>query len=120
MSRPTAMQQPAAVSAGARIHPPLSEQEKRRIENLLSRRKFPGRSSLRVREVAEALSITIQHVLNLIEEYRDTGGESGLMALNVASGVGGPASPSRNRSQRGTWRVSVNAFDEFVIRTIRR
>lgn len=60
---------------------------------------FPGRTTLYVREVANAFETSDNQVISWIEE--------GLLhAINIA-GAG-------NKSTRNYWRVPVSAFDAFV------
>ncbi|EDY16708.1 hypothetical protein CfE428DRAFT_5821 [Chthoniobacter flavus Ellin428] len=77
---------------------------------------FPGRTVLRVHEVAEALEISIQHVIDLINEYRDTGGQSGLLAICVANGRSFSCMEIAETVSRGAWRVPVTSFDDYVRR----
>lgn len=90
------------------------EAQLRTLESLLSKNRFPNRSSLRVHEVAEALQITVQHVRCLAEEFRDTGGKQGLPALNLSSGDGKKSETGRNATGRGCWRIAVSDYDEFL------
>ncbi|MEI9894268.1 MAG: hypothetical protein WDN28_10380 [Chthoniobacter sp.] len=64
--------------------------------------------------MAKALGITEQQVVDLIEEYRDTGGESGLGAVNVASGLRSRLNACGSKTPRCYWRIPVVAFDAFV------
>jgi hypothetical protein len=75
---------------------------------------FPGRISVRIRDVAQALGITEQQVVDLIEEYRDTDGETGLAAVNVASGLQSHLNPRGSKTPRCHWRIPIAAFDAFV------
>jgi len=75
---------------------------------------FPDRTSVRVGDVAKALGVTEQQVVDLIEEYRDTDGESGLAAVNVASGLHTRLNPRGSKTPRCHWRIPVAAFDAFV------
>lgn len=56
---------------------------------------FPGRSSLYVSEVAEKLSVTEQHVLDLLEEGQIGG-------INVGGG------------SRNFWRIPVPEYEKFL------
>ena len=60
---------------------------------------FPGRKMLYVREVAEHLRITRQHVVDLIEE-------GNLAAVNVNS----------EAEKRACWRIPVEAYEAFLRR----
>jgi hypothetical protein len=62
---------------------------------------FPGRVSLRVEEIADKLSITPQHVLDLIVEGK-------LQAVDVR-GEG---------STRACYRVPVESYRDFVVRAL--
>lgn len=75
---------------------------------------WPGRSSLRVAEVAKELCITEQQVIDLIQEYQDTGGKGGLAAVDTASGLKSKFNPTGNKTPRSHWRIPVSAFDAFV------
>lgn len=77
---------------------------------------FPGRTALRVGEVAKALAMTEQQVSDLIQEYEDTEGASGIAAYNIASGLKTlPGNRTRgNKTPRAYWRIPVSAFDAFV------
>ncbi|MDR3404967.1 MAG: hypothetical protein P4L99_20860 [Chthoniobacter sp.] len=76
---------------------------------------FPGRTALRIGDVAEALSISEQQVLDLIEEFRDTAGASGLGALNIRCGLSDlKQNSTRPRTVRSQWRIPVAAFDAFI------
>ncbi|WP_348547739.1 hypothetical protein [Chthoniobacter sp.] len=67
-----------------------------------------------MRDVAQALGITDQQVVDLIEEYRDTDGETGLAAVNVASGLRSRLNACGSKTPRCYWRIPVAAFDAFV------
>jgi hypothetical protein len=60
--------------------------------------KFPGRSTLYVKEVAEKLDICPRHVISLIEEGK-------IRAINVA-GV--------NVSDRKSYRIPVSEYERFL------
>jgi hypothetical protein len=72
---------------------------------------FPGRATLYVREVARALGCTERHVIDLIEEYEQTGGKGGLKGFSIANGLAGAAG---NKTSRSCWRVAVSDFDAFL------
>lgn len=91
-----------------------SETQPQPLESLLSKNRFPNRSSLRIHEVADALQLTFGHVANLVQEYRDTGGESGLPALNLSTGNGSQTGTGRNPTGRGCWRIAVSDYDKFL------
>ncbi len=57
--------------------------------------KFPGRSTLYVHEVAQLLSVTTQHITNVIEEGK-------LHAINVGT------------SSRKFWRIPLESLAEFI------
>lgn len=69
---------------------------------------FPGRSTLYVCEIATVLRCTIQHVINLINEYEETGGTGGMKGFSIHSVKEGQKTP------RSWWRVAVSDFDAFV------
>lgn len=68
---------------------------------------FPGRTSLRVVEVAKALAMTERQVADLIDE-----GE--LVAVDISSGMLSTENPKGKRTSRSAWRIPVSAFDEFI------
>jgi hypothetical protein len=84
------------------------------LEGFTAQELFPGRTSIRIRDVARALGIVRQQVVDLIEEYRDTDGRSGLGAINVASGLHRPLLPNAGKERRCQWRIPVAAFDAFI------
>lgn len=69
------------------------------LSTVLSHKLFPGRSSLMVREVAQALEIYEKHVVSLINE--------GLLDAVEVTGRG-------NKSSREHWRIPVSALDAYV------
>ncbi len=75
---------------------------------------FPGLTSLRIKDVAQALRISDQQVLDLIEEYRDTAGATGLGAVNIRCGLHDFHTAAGGRTSRSHWRIPVAAFDAFV------
>lgn len=70
---------------------------------------FPGRTTLRVAEVAAQLEITEQHVVDLI-----TSGQ--LLGVDTSSGLKNANNPTGNKTARSYWRIPVSAFDEFIAR----
>ena len=95
-------------------HPYSQSAEDRGLASFKAHALFPGKTSVRVGEVAEALGVTQQQVVDLIEEYRDTDGASGLAAVNVASGLHTRLNPRGSKTPRCHWRIPVAAFDAFV------
>lgn len=91
-----------------------TETQSRMLESLLSKNRFPNRSSLRLHEVAEVLQLDVKHVANLVQEFRDTGGKQGLPAMNLSSGDGKKSETGRNASGRGCWRIAVSDYDAFL------
>lgn len=75
---------------------------------------FPGRTTLYIHEVARALSCDERHVVALIEEYEDTGGQSGLKGFSIASGLRSAGVARGNKTPRNCWRVAVSDFDAFL------
>lgn len=59
---------------------------------------FPGRSTLYVSEVAQKLSVTDRHVIDLIEEGK-------LKAINIGG---------ENTSGRRFYRIPVHWYEEFL------
>lgn len=69
------------------------------LSAVLSPELWEGRAVLSVREVAGALHVTEQHVVNLITEGR-------LKAVNVGNGPG--------KNPRASWRIPVSAWDAYI------
>ncbi len=83
-------------------------QEELPLSCLHSSKLFPGRTTLYLREVAKALSMTLQQVVDLIEGQQ-------LAAIDISSGAFHPVeNPMGNKTDRRFYRVPVAAFDEFV------
>jgi len=61
--------------------------------------KFAGRTTLYVYEIAEALQITVRHVLDLIAEGK-------IQAVNIAG--------KNNATGREFWRVPVSEYDRYL------
>jgi hypothetical protein len=93
---------------------PKVSPDERTLAGLKAHTLFPQRTTLYVAEVARVLSVTEQQVIDLIHEYRDTDGTSGLAAVNIASGRQTTINPRGNRSPRAHWRIPVSAFDAFI------
>lgn len=87
------------------------------LRTVLAHDLFPGRSALRIAEIAAAWECTIQHVLDLIEEAE-------LVAFDIRGKVRGEAEdgtgvrPSQlgNSTARRCLRVPVSAYDAFLRR----
>ena len=77
-------------------------QEELAFSSVASHAVFPGRSNLRVEEVAAQLLVTPHHVINLCELYRDSEGKDGMPSFNVAGG------------NRNGWRIPVSGYDAFI------
>lgn len=69
------------------------------LASVLSHKRFPGRSSLMVPEVAAALAIDEKHVISLINE--------GLLDAVEVTGRG-------NKSSREHWRIPVSGYDAYL------
>jgi len=78
---------------------PPAYKEEAALRGVRSDRLWPGRTVLYVREVAQALHVTEQHVINLITEGR-------LRAVNIANGL--------KKTRREHWRIPVTAWDLFI------
>jgi len=76
---------------------------------------FEGRHTLYVHEVARALRCDARHVIALIEEWRDTGGVSGLEGFSIASGLQSAGVTNGNKTPRGCWRVASTALKKFLL-----
>jgi len=94
MKTPPATPMPPRRSAAA----PADE---RALRGVLSQELWAGRTVLYVREIARALHVTEQHVVNLITEGR-------LRAINVGNGV------SSSKATRDYWRIPVGAWDAYI------
>lgn len=71
------------------------------LPGMLAHKKFPGRTSLMVLEVAAVLSITDAQVVTLIQE--------GLLGAVEITGRG-------NKSSREHWRIPVECYDDYIRR----
>ncbi len=71
------------------------------LSSMKAHRLFPGRTSLYVHEVADALEISIPQVISLINEEL-------LIAIEI-TGKG-------NKTSREHWRIPVGEFDAYVER----
>jgi hypothetical protein len=97
-----------------KAQPANSQQEELQLSSIAAHALFPGRTVLYVAEVAKALQMDQRQVVDLIEEYRDTEGKSGLAAINIGSGLKREGFDRGNKTPRNYWRVPVSAFDAFV------
>lgn len=86
-----------------------TKQEELALSAVKAHAIFPGRTVLRVAEVAAHLTITEQQVVDLI-----TGGQ--LLAVDISSGLKSTDNPKGNRTARAYWRIPVSSFDEFIAR----
>jgi hypothetical protein len=77
------------------------------LSTVLSHSLFPGRSTLKVAEVANALRVDDQHIFNLVEEGR-------LTAIDVRNGELTTASKLPKGSRRRWLRIPVSAYDAFI------
>lgn len=77
------------------------------LSTVLSHVKFPGRSSLKVAEVASVLECDDQHIFNLVEEGRIT-------AIDIRNGETSTASKLPKGSRRRWLRIPVSAYDAFL------
>lgn len=77
------------------------------LSTVLSHVLFPGRSTLKAGEVADALRVDDQHIFNLVEEGR-------LLAIDVRNGEVTTASKLPKGSRRRWLRIPVSAYDAFV------
>jgi len=68
---------------------------------------WTGRAVLSVREVAEALHVSEQHVLNLITQGR-------LRGINITSALRSKAAPKTRIPRREYWRIPLSAWDAFI------
>lgn len=80
------------------------------LASVLAHARFPGRSTLYLREVAEALSIDLKQVLNLI-----VGGELEAVCISLRSATSaGMTQEEREGVNRTHWRVTVSGYDAFL------
>jgi hypothetical protein len=102
--------------------PPDPKQEDLLLSSVRPHEKYQYRSSLRLAEVARDLECTERHVINLLEEFELSGGQSGLKGFSIAREVTPPKDAEseaeiRERLRkvpRGCWRVAVSDFDAFI------
>ncbi len=93
---------------------PDPRQDELALSSVASHSLFPGRSTLYVSEVARALSITPQQVIDLIVCGPD------LVGINISANRGGgkPSSEmsaeERGGVPRNHWRIPVSAYDAFL------
>jgi hypothetical protein len=71
------------------------------LPGMLAHKKFPGRTSLMVPEVAAVLEIDEKQVISLILE--------GLLGAVEITGRG-------NKSSREHWRIPVECYDDYIRR----
>jgi hypothetical protein len=89
------------MSAGKSTPTPSDRREpEREIAAVLSATLFPGRTTLRVQEVADALSLSVNHVIDLLEEGR-------IIGVNTA-GAG-------SKTTRAQWRIPCASYDTFIL-----
>jgi hypothetical protein len=72
------------------------------LDSILSQKLFPKHNVLQVQQVADALCVTKQHIINLIEEGH-------IQAVDVG---GGPI--DRANTARRNYRIPVSAYDAFI------
>lgn len=78
------------------------------LTTVLSHVLFPGRATLKVAEVAEALRCDDQHIFNLVEEGRLTG-------IDIRNGDLITSPKQLPKGSRRRWlRIPVSAYDTFV------
>ncbi len=88
---------------------PAPQQDELPLSSVRPHDRYPGRTTLYVAEIARDLTCTEAHVINLIEEYELTGGESGLKGFSIARELAPGA-----KVPRGCWRVALSDFDAFI------
>lgn len=79
------------------------------LASVLPHTVFPGRQTLRIKEVATALGISENQVIALIEEGK-------LLAIDISDGKGRDQKPAGSRVLRRNWRIPVSAYDAFLRR----
>lgn len=77
------------------------------LSSIAAHKLFPGRTTLYVAEVARALEIAENTVINLIEAAE-------LGAVNIATDAQKSKLPPGIKPPRSYWRIPVSAFDAFV------
>ena len=82
--------------------------DERALRGVLSQELWAGRTVLYVREIARALHVTEQHVVNLITEGR-------LRAINVGNGLKSGDRPKGSKTAREYWRIPVSAWDAYIL-----
>ncbi len=80
---------------------PNAAQPEQALSSMKAHRLFPNRTSLYVHEVANALEISVQQTISLINE--------GLLIAIEITGRG-------NKTSREHWRIPVGEFDAYVQR----
>jgi hypothetical protein len=68
---------------------------------------FNGRLSLYVWEVSKVIGVTERHVIDLIGEWHDSAGKSGMEGFSIANTAG-------NATPRAAWRVPVAGLQKFL------
>ena len=89
-------------------HPAAERQGEPALRGLHAEQLWAGRTVLYVREVARALHVTEQHVINLITEGR-------LRAINVGNGLKSADRPKGSKTAREYWRIPVSAWDAYIL-----
>lgn len=85
------------------------------LSSLLKHPLFGTRACLRLAEVQSLLGAnSLNHVINLIQEFEDTGGQHGLKGFSI--GRDSLRGPDGKRTPRNCWRVAVSDLDAFLRR----
>ena len=92
------------MSKGAKSDP---AQDDLPLSSVSAHKLFPDRVTLYVSEVAHALGIVENQVINLIEAAE-------LGAVNIATDAQKGKLPPGTKPPRSYWRIPVSAFDAFV------
>jgi len=92
------------------------QQDELPFDSIKSSVIFAGRQTLYPIEVARVWRVTLQHVLDLCEEFEATGGKSGLGGVDMASGQATDAFSKGSKTARRCWRIPVSAYDAFCVR----
>jgi len=105
------MKTPVRAPLRTRSTPPRptpGQQAELALRGLRADQLWAGRTVLYVREVASALHVTEQHVINLITEGR-------LRAINIGNGLKSRDRRKASKTAREYWRIPVSAWNAYIL-----
>jgi hypothetical protein len=83
------------------------------LQSLRTHPAFGTRNCLRLHEVQQIIGAdSHQHVVNLIQEFEDTGGKHGLKGFSI--GRDSLRGPDGKRTPRNCWRVAVSDLEAWL------